>query len=103
MNIAFGKNCRTDKPRKLRVYTYINTWGVQVYLLQAKYFLFWMDNYQTTNSPKKLLWSVRGLGMRLTDLSFKTDGKVKIPTRIFEECQEALDYFPFTKPQERRL
>lgn len=99
MNILFGEKGRSDKPRRLRVKTWLDKWGQQQYLLQAKYLLFWQNNYQTTRSPKSLLWSVRGLGMHLRDLTFVTEGDAKVNRDVFEAVQHSLDYFPHRPPK----
>lgn len=99
MNILFGEKGRSDKPRRLRVKVCRDQWGQIQYLLQAKYFLFWQDNYQTTRSPKSLLWCVRGLGMHLRDLAFVTEGNVKVDMEMFKALQYSLDYFPHQPPK----
>lgn len=100
MNVLFGRSERTGQPRRLRVKTYLDQWGQQVYLLQAKYFLFWEDNFETTKSPHKLLWAVKGLGKRLDDLTFVAEGKAKVNMVTLKRLQRDLDYFPHKAPKE---
>lgn len=98
MHILFGENLRNDKPRRIRIKMWQDKDGTQTYLLQAKYFLFWQDNYQTTRSPRRLLWAVKGLGMRLDDVKFFLVGNVKPPMDVFKRIQHELDYFPHKPP-----
>lgn len=98
MNILFG-GYRSDKPRRLRVIVEMDKHGSITYLPQAKYFLFWMSNFTSTRSPKKLMWAMKGLGVHLDEMKFVPLRNAKVNMDLFRRLQLENDYFPHKPPQ----
>lgn len=101
MHISFGKNARSDKPRRMRVQVTLDDYGCTQYEPQARYGLRWLpNNGGTTRRPRSLAWSlIHGMKLKLEEIEFVEVGRAKTNMKALREQEYRLSFFPFDPPK----